>query len=59
VSAWDRFTFAVLRVLPLPENPPRNRPLWRLWLRLVEARYERAEAAWGRERARVYDYVPF
>jgi hypothetical protein len=59
VSLLDRFTFAVLRLLPLPETAPRNRTIWRVWLRLVESRYQRAEDAWGRERAKVYDYIPF
>jgi hypothetical protein len=54
-----RVVFAVLRRLPLSDMPPRNRLIWRVWIKLVERRYRYAEAKWGRERARVYDYVPF
>jgi hypothetical protein len=51
----------VLRILcaPLHEMPPKNRLLWRVWLKLMEARYNQAERLMGRDRARVYDYIPF
>ena len=52
---------ALWRVLcaPLGEDPPRNRIGWRAWLWLHERRYSEAEKRWGRERAKVYDYIPF
>ena len=57
-----RVKFALLRLacFPLSDDPPRNTLLWRrVWLPLMSARYHAAEALWGRERARVYDWVPF
>jgi hypothetical protein len=55
----DAITFALLRALPLGDRPRGPSWLYRRWLALLDTRYNLAEKAWGRERARVYDYIPF
>lgn len=44
---------------PLSDMPPRQAQLWKAWIWLMEARYDAALAAHGRDFARRYDYIPF